>query len=353
VAGAWATLKSAKPTATVSEVLTALTDGGTPLTDPRNGITKSLIQIGDTGTQLGALGVLLGRTGASGSEIIIDNAAAGVTDTAGGRTFTGSWCTSSPWNQFGSDALSNCEGAKLATYRWTPTIPTAGSWDVYVWWSSQSFQSSNAAVKVVSADGTVTKTFNESAGGGQWVLHGRYGFNAGATGYVEVTNGGSGHVSADAVRFVPIGGPPPAPVVTISATDLLAKEAGLDPAAFTVSRTGNTATDLTVQYRVSGTAGPGTDYVALAGTITIPAGASSAVITVTPLDDSLIESNETVIVTLLAASGYTVGTAAAATVKIASDDSSTAPVRSQTVGVIGEIAGAPTVAGPTVRKVKK
>src|SRR5688572_7304431 len=67
VAGAWATLKSAKPAATVSEVLAALTSAGMPITDSRNGIAKSLIQIGDSTTQLGALGVLLGRTGESGN----------------------------------------------------------------------------------------------------------------------------------------------------------------------------------------------------------------------------------------------------------------------------------------------
>ena len=61
VAGAWAVLKSAKPTATVAELLTALQNGGLPITDARNGITKSLIQIGYDNTQLGALGLVLGH----------------------------------------------------------------------------------------------------------------------------------------------------------------------------------------------------------------------------------------------------------------------------------------------------
>ena len=337
VAGAWATLKSAKPTATISEVLTALTSGGMPITDPRNGTTKSLIQIGDASTQLGALGILLGRTAAPDAEIIIDNAPAGVTDAPGGRTFTGSWCTASPGSEFGADALANCAGASPATYRWTPTLPTAGSWDVYLWWKAQSFQSTSAQVTVVHANGAVTRSFDQNTGGGQWVLHGRYSFNAGAAGYVEVNNLSSGHVSADAVRFVPVGGAPPLPAVTIAASDLMGNEAGLDPAAFTVTRTGDTASQLTVQFKIGGTAGPGADYVALGGTITIPAGASTASITVTPLDDALVESQETVLVKLIAASGYTVGTASAATVKIASDDST---------------ASAAAV-GPKVRKVKK
>src|SRR4029077_8341052 len=61
VTGTWALLKSAKPTATVSELLADLQNGGLPITDPRNGITKSLIQIGYDGTNLGALGLLLGH----------------------------------------------------------------------------------------------------------------------------------------------------------------------------------------------------------------------------------------------------------------------------------------------------
>jgi subtilisin family serine protease len=61
VAGAWAILKSAKPTATVDEMLSALQNRGLPITDGRNGVTKSLIQVGASGTQTGALGMLLGN----------------------------------------------------------------------------------------------------------------------------------------------------------------------------------------------------------------------------------------------------------------------------------------------------
>ena len=144
------------------------------------------------------------------TEIILDNASAGVQDAAGGRTFTGSWCTSAASNQFGATALHNCLGAVAATYRWTPTIPTAGAWDVYVWWGAQPFQSTSAQVTVVSADGSFPGTFNQQTGGGQWVLHGRYTFSAGTAGYVEAANngerprlGGCGEVRARPVRAEP------------------------------------------------------------------------------------------------------------------------------------------------------
>jgi len=90
------------------------------------------------------------------------------------------------------------------------------------------------------------------------------------------------------------------PVVTILASDPEASEIGSDPGAFTVSRTGPTNNDLTVFYRVGGTAQPGVDYQPLPGHLTIPAGAVSADVTVTPIADvdTTFETNETVKVQL-------------------------------------------------------
>ena len=69
---------------------------------------------------------------------------------------------------------------------------------------------------------------------------------------------------------------------------------------FTVSRTGDTTRALTVNYFVAGTAKSGTDYTALPGSVTIPIGASSANIVVTPINDlnPLVANPLTVVVTL-------------------------------------------------------
>jgi hypothetical protein len=53
-----------------------------------------------------------------------------------------------------------------------------------------------------------------------------------------------------------------------------------------------------VHYRVSGTAANGVDYVKLSGEVEIPAGSATADIIVNPLDDTLVEGTETVVVTL-------------------------------------------------------
>lgn len=75
-------------------------------------------------------------------------------------------------------------------------------------------------------------------------------------------------------------------------------EAGPTAGQFTVSQNGTTDVDTVIAYAVTGTASSGDDYVALSGTVTIPAGQTTATIDVTVLDDTLIEGNETVIVTL-------------------------------------------------------
>ena len=112
----------------------------------------------------------------------------------------------------------------------------------------------------------------------------------------------------------------PANQVTVTATTTQAAEAGPQNGVFTVSRTGGTTAALTVRYTVAGTAAAGSDYVALSGAATIMEAASTATITVTPIDDGLYEGNETVILTLAVDPAYGIGSTQSATVTIVSDD---------------------------------
>ena len=89
--------------------------------------------------------------------------------------------------------------------------------------------------------------------------------------------------------------------VSIAASDPSGSEPGADDGQFTVTLGGGTvapAGGIVVSYTVSGTATGGTDYTALAGTVTIPAGQSFATIPVDVLDDNIVELPETVILTL-------------------------------------------------------
>lgn len=143
------------------------------------------------------------------NEIIVDNAPENIQDSAGGRTFTGSWCLSSGANPYGNDSLYSC-GNGGETYRFTPNVAAAGSYDVYVRWTTHANRSTAVPITVVSSSGTVGKTYNEQTSGGVWILHGRYNFAAGKVGYIEV-NSNNGQANADAVRLVPAASPPPPP----------------------------------------------------------------------------------------------------------------------------------------------
>src|SRR3990170_7323689 len=111
--------------------------------------------------------------------------------------------------------------------------------------------------------------------------------------------------------------PPPAlPMVTIAANSPDASEVGPTDGQFTVTRTGATASALTVNYAISGTATNGTDYSTVSASVTIAAGSATATITVTPLADALTEGAETVNLALSANAAYTVGSPRSATVNI-------------------------------------
>jgi hypothetical protein len=118
---------------------------------------------------------------------------------------------------------------------------------------------------------------------------------------------------------------PPLPTVTVTAATPNASEAGPTSGVFTVSRTGSTASALTVFYALGGAAINGVDYQSLPGSVTIPAGQSSTTITVIPIDDNLVEGNEAVVVQLQANGAYALGTPNSATVIIADNDT-VAPV---------------------------
>jgi hypothetical protein len=126
---------------------------------------------------------------------------------------------------------------------------------------------------------------------------------------------------------------------TVTATNAIATEEGITPGTFTFTRTGSTAAALTVSYTVSGTAKAGVDYVSLGTSVTFSAGKSTITKTVTPLQDSLQELNETVILTLTQSPNYAVGTPGSATVTIVSDEAITQTVTVAATDAVATEAG--------------
>jgi len=94
----------------------------------------------------------------------------------------------------------------------------------------------------------------------------------------------------------------------------------------TLSQTSSSAT--TVNLTRSGTATSGTDYSGAVGSVVVPANATTASFPITPVADSTVESDETVIFSVASGSGYGIGSPSSATATIVNDDF---PVASITV----------------------
>ena len=111
------------------------------------------------------------------------------------------------------------------------------------------------------------------------------------------------------------------PIVSVEATAATASENPPVPGAFTFTRRGgNINTPVTVNFRYSGTATKWDDYYRPEGDtpedITIPAGASSATLTLVARPDTIAESTETVNVTINPSSNYELGVTPGATMMI-------------------------------------
>lgn len=89
------------------------------------------------------------------------------------------------------------------------------------------------------------------------------------------------------------------PTVSVKVSDATAVETAAgqtaDSGSFIISRTGPTTSALTVTLAMSGSATNGTDYNSIPNTVTIPAGAASATVTLNVKDDLLSEGSETAV----------------------------------------------------------
>jgi len=87
-------------------------------------------------------------------------------------------------------------------------------------------------------------------------------------------------------------------------------------ALFTLQRFGDASSNLTVNYRLGGTASNGVDYAALPGTVTVPAGSAYALIPIVPIENGVTNTTKTVTLSLTGASNappdYTMGWPASA-----------------------------------------
>jgi hypothetical protein len=100
-----------------------------------------------------------------------------------------------------------------------------------------------------------------------------------------------------------------------------------NPLTYTFTRNGPIDAPLTINFLISGSADPSTDYTANCnlsnfplGIITFNAGDSVATLEITPIADATIEADETIEIELLATSEYAVGTVGPVVATIINDD---------------------------------
>jgi hypothetical protein len=125
--------------------------------------------------------------------------------------------------------------------------------------------------------------------------------------------------------------------ITVAATEPTAGEptTGEGTGTFTFTRSGYTASALTVNYTVGGTAASGADYTPIGTEVTFAAGSATATVTVSVIEDAEVEPDETVTVTLAAGVGYLLGAPSSATVTITDDDGGCVPANLVTGMTLG------------------
>ncbi len=126
--------------------------------------------------------------------------------------------------------------------------------------------------------------------------------------------------------------------VAVAPTSVL--EGGATDLIYTFTRTGDISGALTVNFDTTGSATSGTDYSASdTGTVAFAAGSGTATVTVDPIDDAIVEPDETVILTVLAGSGYGIGAPSSATGTITDDDISNVTVAVDPDSILEDAAG--------------
>ncbi len=154
------------------------------------------------------LGVDIGayESGEEPTEWIIDNA-----DPDADVNKYGSWTVSGAPTPWGPNSLYS--RAAGASFDWAAILPSAGSYEVFVWWTAWSSRHTQVPYTVTHAFGVTTLNVNQRVGGGEWHSLGVFSFTR--TARVSVRSLGGGSTSADAVRIVRVDGPPTPPPIVI------------------------------------------------------------------------------------------------------------------------------------------
>lgn len=110
------------------------------------------------------------------------------------------------------------------------------------------------------------------------------------------------------------------PTASIVVSTASVAEDGASNLIYTVTLDQAARSAVSVAFSVGGSATSGADYAAVSSPLVIAAGQASGTITINPTADSTVEPDETVVISLAAGSGYSVGSPNSATGTILNDD---------------------------------
>jgi glucose/arabinose dehydrogenase/PKD repeat protein len=139
--------------------------------------------------------VLRGAGGPAPVERVLDNGDPGTSS-------TGSWLLSGGAQPYGANSIYAKNSA--ATYTYSVTLPQAGTYEVFAWWTTLASRSPAVTYRIAHSGGTASVVRSQKADGGRWNSLGVLSF-AGTAAVTIVAPADGYSYSADAVRLVLVG----------------------------------------------------------------------------------------------------------------------------------------------------
>lgn len=138
---------------------------------------------------------------AAAQTVIVDNSDAGFT------VLSQDWSTgTSAAGHYGADYryrnTTGFDGSPAGEVEWRPTLPSAGNYQVAIYYPQGTNRADNAPFTVHYSGGSTTFVVNQKTNGGQWNTLGTFAFSAGTSGSVSLSSDANASVVlADAVSF--------------------------------------------------------------------------------------------------------------------------------------------------------
>ena len=172
-----------------------------------------------------------------------------------------------------------------------------------------------------------TVTYQVSAPGGTWDANDNGSYQITLQGE-QVFDTSGNFISTTALGSFAVNVPIPPSTISVAVAPSSAPEDDGTALVYTFTRAGYIRNNLPVSFSLGGTAVRNTDYTLTGGivtgntgTVTFAANSATATVRVVPIADSLVETNETVILSLVAGTGYLLDPASSATSTITDDES--------------------------------